>query len=1104
MMRCYTSYMSWFPRFLSGFLAFVVFMTNVVLVSASESNFWAERGRAAQREKSFSLTKQNSLLAQLPPAVPLPFGGYQNIPVAGVSGDISASGGRGDGSQKGARTAFLSTLLPFGYIRESYFSQKADAPLIVHIQDAHGIEEAQKNIAAMIQELGESRGIKLVGVEGAHGHFSIAPYRDFPGSKATQPVAEFFLKKGFIAGPEFAGLTAPTPPLLWGVEHMPLYESNIRAYKEAIKEKPPLESLLREYKTAIGRLKDKIYSTTLKDFDGHVTAYRRGEEGLGAYIRSLRDLSPHWEKKQFPHLSLLLDTLSVEDSLDFKSVEKERLSLVETLTAALSSVELTSLVQGSLHYRAGTLRGGEYYDRLQRLCRAHRIRLKDFGPLNDYIAYVLMAEKIDRNALLSEMERLETSLETVLSTTPKQKRLVALNRLLILMEKLTTHSMTPEDWAAWTQHREKSLEISSELQALDTAQGVPLPSLSATQLKPFEDFCFHALERNDALIENLTAKMRSERASAAILVTGGFHSDGLVKLFQSKDVSYVVVTPKISEVPQDSNYLDVFVHDTLPMDKLFEGETIFLAHPEALADSTLTMMEGTFAQGAQQVRAGLSSSLSMGQPGIGQMEWGDTILRIDPRTGQVHVHRKSRSSFSRFRARSQERMGAFLEKARLFWKNNLLPDYRALYAKSPRLTRFLRAPLGENARIVLPGAAVMLTALFFFSPVVAWALGGLWIVPYSWSLTRQRHRDAVVDRKTREIRPATAWEQALTFVHFLTIGFGSLGGALVLGQWPGGLPLLLVPQTTGMGVLMALPPVFLGAWMLHAGMQVLHPHYQLGLSPSKELDDPIQGSPWVSLGDLVGAINDRLMPYSDRPSYQEWLDAPEKLMGWLNEQKGTYEPARLHIHASRQSVAKEQALVELVANGLDILDPFIRRFGMGFYQALGELDGGNYVYFAGYDASGRRLGVAFRGNRKALEIRPLDQDELEPILEGTTARNPQTTVQVVRRMDKETVARYESFLLDRVQDVRRHPLSVNGKIINPTLALTSDKKIPIDITINENGYRVRNPGTLDPRVIFENLIIPRQGGEPGTLRARRENPEQKAELRPCLLYTSTF
>ena len=133
-------------------------------------------------------------------------------------------------------------------------------------------------------------------------------------------------------------------------------------------------------------------------------------------------------------------------------------------------------------------------------------------------------------------------------------------------------------------------------------------------------------------------------------------------------------------------------------------------------------------------------------------------------------------------------------------------------------------------------------------------------------------------------------------------------------------------------------------------------------------------------------------------------------MGWLNEQKGTYEPARLHIHASRQSVAKEQALVELVANGLDILDPFIRRFGMGFYQALGELDGGNYVYFAGYDASGRRLGVAFRGNRKALEIRPLDQDELEPILEGTTARNPQTTVQVVRRMDKETVARYESFL----------------------------------------------------------------------------------------------
>jgi hypothetical protein len=80
--------------------------------------------------------------------------------------------------------------------------------------------------------------------------------------------------------------------------------------------------------------------------------------------------------------------------------------------------------------------------------------------------------------------------------------------------------------------------------------------------------------------------VREGQISTAILVSGGFHTDGLTQILRQKDVSYVVVTPKITEVPKDNKYLDVFARDQLPLEKLFEGQTIYLSQRLSLADKT--------------------------------------------------------------------------------------------------------------------------------------------------------------------------------------------------------------------------------------------------------------------------------------------------------------------------------------------------------------------------------------------------------------------------------------------------------------------------------------------------------------------------------------
>ena len=64
-------------------------------------------------------------------------------------------------------------------------------------------------------------------------------------------------------------------------------------------------------------------------------------------------------------------------------------------------------------------------------------------------------------------------------------------------------------------------------------------------LQPYEDFCRYAMSRNNSLVENLLEKIQKEKASSAVLVAGGFHTEGLTQLLRQKDISYVVVTPKI-------------------------------------------------------------------------------------------------------------------------------------------------------------------------------------------------------------------------------------------------------------------------------------------------------------------------------------------------------------------------------------------------------------------------------------------------------------------------------------------------------------------------------------------------------------------------------
>ena len=83
-------------------------------------------------------------------------------------------------------------IFPYGSIQNGHLAPSPNAPLVVLIQDAHDIEEAQRNTAAILAGFSGQSGVSRVGLAGATVAFDFEPYRAWPNKDLTKQIAGSF------------------------------------------------------------------------------------------------------------------------------------------------------------------------------------------------------------------------------------------------------------------------------------------------------------------------------------------------------------------------------------------------------------------------------------------------------------------------------------------------------------------------------------------------------------------------------------------------------------------------------------------------------------------------------------------------------------------------------------------------------------------------------------------------------------------------------------------------------------------------------------------------------------------------------------------------
>lgn len=579
-------------RALASGLAAVYFFTNVAAVHAGERGFWNDRRRVADVRRQSSAenaaaARQATLYAALPASAaprpdltPLWDAATKPAPVTLKS--------VGQSSMKSAAdprfTALARAVAPFGHIRRIEAAKTPGAPLVVHIQDVHGNPEAQKNMADMVMAVSQEPWISLVGLEGATGPLSADGFRPYPDQDIVKRAAGYFLEKDFIGGPEYAGLASEKPLTLWGVEDPVLYQANVDAVRASLAARPEAEGFLADLSAILDGAKARLYGDDLLAYDKNQTLYEQDRRGLGEYVETLKSFerrSPRTHETASPNINRLLAVLKQERALNFSTVESERRSLLESLASKLSVEDLKDLVRQSVDLKSGRMSHQAYQTYLRTLCGREGLTLDRYPQLVAYLRYVAESETIQRDPLLDELHTLEVSAQDALAATPDQRALVELSRDVLQLKKLFANDMTAPEWTSYNERRQamdelKNRFLSAAAKTDPRAEKVPWPADWAKFRAPFEAFCARALDRNAALTDRLMAKMAEGKQTAAFLVAGGFHTDGLTAQLVQRGASVVVVTPALGPVDPDQHYLDVFAQGALPVEKIFSGEPISL------------------------------------------------------------------------------------------------------------------------------------------------------------------------------------------------------------------------------------------------------------------------------------------------------------------------------------------------------------------------------------------------------------------------------------------------------------------------------------------------------------------------------------------------
>ncbi len=532
-------------------------------------------------------------------------------------------------SSSPATTANLTLSIPnkFGTIEHFTHQPQAQAPLpdrpqplIVHIQGAHGNYEVEKNIQAILHYLTEKYGFDLLLLEGGVGRLDPEFFNLFPRRPDQNlKVADYLAQKAEISGPELfliERMGVGKKIEAFGIEDAKAYRDNRKAFQKVLRKKEEINFFLNAMHLFLNRLRAFYLNASLQDFLEGVEMYETRKTSFDAFFDFLKkearmrlniDFELSFFQKDWPMMTRLFRLKMIEVKLNAENVEKEKRLFLKDLNSVKIKPFLRDRIERALMTRAG--RTGEELgnftdDRVRKTFEdlfevlPDNFAFRRYPHLRLHIQFLILQSEIKQDSVFEEISRLKGKITARLIQNDKEVRIVKMLADFELLKKLMSLELSRTDYEnlrkePWPIARKKpsalirrifSLPYEKTLKDRHVPHDRELDQLFYWAL----NFYRGAYAREMIMQANATVGMNRSAKKRIVLVTGGFHTEGIKEYFQSRGLSYALITPRMTNIPKENFYLNAMLESSLSPIK-----TSQIANVLAAVQSNATLVRQT-------------------------------------------------------------------------------------------------------------------------------------------------------------------------------------------------------------------------------------------------------------------------------------------------------------------------------------------------------------------------------------------------------------------------------------------------------------------------------------------------------------------------------
>ena len=439
----------------------------------------------------------------------------------------------------------------------------AAAKQVILIQDAHVNYEAQKHLAAIVDRLASTYGVRLILVEGGEGDVSLSYMRDRGSPAARQAVGEEYLKTGMISGEEYLDIVSEQPLMLWGIDDPARYREHFNLFLEVERVAASVSQELEQLRQLAQTLKERTVGEALKAFEATQAQFDADQLPLEEYAKFLigHAAAAGLSLADAPNVERVVAVTSIEATVNFEQAHAEQSQVIAKLRTVGSAEELAHLTDTAQQLHTDQAATETFYQELSSLITRHQIDLSGMPNLAGYLRYIRLKTELEPRALLSELTLVVSAIKARLAASASEKELTELADRVGLIQRLLQLAWTPDDYTVYQAHAEECLpsqwlpQLRTHAEQLGVAWTGPNdPAALDAAVARGVQFYAVAKARDLEMVRRALEAMDAKGERTAALIAGGFHTDDMRDLLMAQGIDVAVITPDASDEDDHDRY----------------------------------------------------------------------------------------------------------------------------------------------------------------------------------------------------------------------------------------------------------------------------------------------------------------------------------------------------------------------------------------------------------------------------------------------------------------------------------------------------------------------------------------------------------------------